>query len=88
MFPYFFEYLFSEHLIFITGATIGYFPVDQKSLEYLRQTNRDEDKIQLIQAYLTAVGMLRWIWAILLAEHVLFYTFLYNFCLIVLIPKF
>jgi aconitate hydratase len=43
----------------LTGATIGYFPVDQKSLEYLRQTNRDEDKIQLIQGYLTAVGMLR-----------------------------
>ncbi len=59
LFLYFFENLFSDHLIFITGATIGYFPVDQKSLEYLRQTNRDEDKIQLIQAYLTAVGMLR-----------------------------
>jgi aconitate hydratase len=45
--------------LFLSGATIGYFPVDLKSLEYLRQTNRDEDKIQLIQAYLTAVGMLR-----------------------------
>jgi hypothetical protein len=41
------------------GATIGYFPVDLKSLEYLRQTNRDEAKIQLIQEYLAAVGMLR-----------------------------
>jgi hypothetical protein len=59
LFLYFFENLFSKYLIFLTGATIGYFPVDQKSLEYLRQTNRDEDKIQLIQAYLTAVGMLR-----------------------------
>jgi aconitase A len=33
--------------------------VDLKSLEYLRQTNRDEAKIQLIQEYLAAVGMLR-----------------------------
>jgi hypothetical protein len=70
--------LLSKHLIFLAGATIGYFPVDQKSLEYLRQTNRDEDKIQLIEAYLTAVGMLRYLWTILLAEPHLFYTFLWT----------
>ena len=45
--------------VLLTGATIGYFPVDLKSLEYLRQTNRDEAKIQMIQKYLAAVGMLR-----------------------------
>jgi hypothetical protein len=49
----------AEPLSSRAGATIGYFPVDLKSLEYLRQTNRDETKIQLIQEYLAAVGMLR-----------------------------
>jgi len=41
------------------GATIGFFPVDLKTLDYLRQTSREEDKIKRIQAYLTRVGMLR-----------------------------
>lgn len=41
------------------GATIGYFPVDLKTLEYLRQTSREEEKITMIQTYLTAVAMLR-----------------------------
>ncbi len=26
------------------GATIGYFPVDEKSIDYLKQTNRDQAK--------------------------------------------
>lgn len=34
------------------GATIGYFPVDEKSLEYLRQTGREEHKIAYIEEYL------------------------------------
>ena len=34
------------------GATIGFFPVDEKSLEYLRQTSRDEQKIAYIEEYL------------------------------------
>ena len=41
------------------GATIGFFPVDMKTLDYLRQTSRDEAKIKMIEAYLRAVGMLR-----------------------------
>ena len=41
------------------GATIGFFPVDERSIEYLRQTSRDPEKIKVIQAYLKAVGMLR-----------------------------
>ena len=34
------------------GATIGFFPADDKTIEYLRQTNRDESKIKRIEAYL------------------------------------
>jgi aconitate hydratase len=36
------------------GATIGFFPVDEKTLEYLRITGREEDRIQLIKEYLIA----------------------------------
>ncbi|XP_058053616.1 cytoplasmic aconitate hydratase-like [Anopheles bellator] len=41
------------------GATVGYFPVDKNALEYLRQTNRAEDRIQTIEAYLRATNQLR-----------------------------
>jgi aconitate hydratase len=41
------------------GATMGYFPVDNKSLLYLRQTNRDSDKIDLIEHYLKAQGLFK-----------------------------
>ncbi|XP_043266056.1 cytoplasmic aconitate hydratase-like [Colletes gigas] len=41
------------------GATVGFFPVDQQSLMYLRQTGRDEDHINRIEKYLTTVRMLR-----------------------------
>jgi len=41
------------------GATVGYFPVDDKSIDYLRQTNRANEKIAYIEAYLKAVGMFR-----------------------------
>lgn len=41
------------------GATIGFFPVDDKSLLYLRQTSRDERKIGYIESYLRAVKMFR-----------------------------
>jgi aconitate hydratase len=36
------------------GATMGFFPVDEKTLDYLRMTGRDEKQIQLIKEYLTA----------------------------------
>jgi len=39
------------------GATMGYFPVDEKTLDYLRLTGRSESKIRLIQAYLKAQGL-------------------------------
>lgn len=41
------------------GATIGYFPVDANSLDYLRQTNRSADKIRIIEEYLRATRQLR-----------------------------
>ncbi|XP_033342162.2 cytoplasmic aconitate hydratase [Megalopta genalis] len=41
------------------GATVGFFPVDQQSLAYLRQTGRSEDHIQRIEKYLTTIRMLR-----------------------------
>lgn len=34
------------------GATIGYFPIDDRTLDYLRLTGRDEGKVKLIEAYL------------------------------------
>lgn len=39
------------------GATIGFFPVDEKTIEYLRLTGRDEDRIDLVEAYYRAQGL-------------------------------
>jgi aconitate hydratase len=39
------------------GATCAFFPVDQVTLNYLRQTGRDEDRIALVEAYCRAQGM-------------------------------
>lgn len=39
------------------GATIGFFPVDDKSLEYLRMTGRAQEEILLIEEYLRAQGL-------------------------------
>ena len=41
------------------GATCGFFPVDAKTLDYLRLTGRDEARIELAEAYLRAQGMFR-----------------------------
>lgn len=34
------------------GATMGYFPIDERTIEYLTQTGRDKGAIQLIEKYL------------------------------------
>jgi aconitate hydratase len=34
------------------GATMGYFPIDEKTIDYLRMTGRDEKKVKLIESYL------------------------------------
>ncbi|MGB0744902.1 MAG: aconitate hydratase AcnA, partial [Opitutales bacterium] len=39
------------------GATMGFFPVDDKSLEYMRLTGRSEEDISRVKDYYTAQGM-------------------------------
>jgi len=41
------------------GATMGFFPVDQETLAYLRFTNRDPDQIALVEAYTKEQGLFR-----------------------------
>lgn len=41
------------------GATIGFFPVDDEALRYLRMTGRDEQAIELVEKYYKAQGMFR-----------------------------
>ena len=37
----------------------GFFPVDQVTIDYLRLSGRDEDRIALVEAYSKAQGMWR-----------------------------
>lgn len=39
------------------GATIGFFPVDEKTLDYLRLTGREESQVELVEAYLREQGL-------------------------------
>ncbi|KAH8267273.1 hypothetical protein KR018_000674, partial [Drosophila ironensis] len=41
------------------GATVGYFPIDENALNYLKQTNRSEQKIDIIRQYLKVTHQLR-----------------------------
>ncbi len=41
------------------GATCGFFPIDEKTVEYLRFTGRDEDRVQLVEAYAKEQGLWR-----------------------------
>ena len=41
------------------GATMGFFPVDDKTLEYLRQTGRDEKLVQTVEQYTKLQGLWR-----------------------------
>ena len=41
------------------GATCGFFPVDDVTLNYMRLTGRDENRIALVEAYTKAQGMWR-----------------------------
>ena len=41
------------------GATCGYFPIDDMTLEYLRGTGRDAKQIELIETYAKAQGLFR-----------------------------
>ncbi len=39
------------------GATMGFFPADEKTLEYMRITGRTEEQISLVRDYLTVQGL-------------------------------
>src|SRR5947209_12470764 len=41
------------------GATCGFFPVDDDTLKYLRDTGRSQERIALVQAYAKAQGLYR-----------------------------
>jgi aconitate hydratase len=41
------------------GATCGFFPVDQTTIDYLRLSGREESRIALVEAYCRAQGMWR-----------------------------
>ncbi|KLK90608.1 aconitate hydratase [Microvirga vignae] len=41
------------------GATCGFFPVDQKTIDYLRTTSRTDERVALVEAYAKAQGMWR-----------------------------
>ena len=36
------------------GATMGYFPIDDQTVEYLNMTGRDTHKVKFIEEYLKA----------------------------------
>ena len=41
------------------GATMGFFPVDAQTLEYLRQTGRSEQEVDLVERYTAEQGLFR-----------------------------
>ncbi|MFK7938064.1 MAG: aconitate hydratase AcnA [Roseovarius sp.] len=41
------------------GATCGFFPIDDETLRYLRQTGREEDRVALVEAYAKENGFWR-----------------------------
>jgi aconitate hydratase len=41
------------------GATMGFFPVDDVTIEYLKMTGADESRIELISKYFKAAGLYR-----------------------------
>jgi aconitate hydratase len=41
------------------GATVGYFPVDQETLDFMRRTGRSEELVNLVERYTKAQGLFR-----------------------------
>jgi aconitate hydratase len=41
------------------GATCGFFPIDERTIDYLKLTGRDDARIELVRAYARAQGMWR-----------------------------
>jgi aconitate hydratase len=41
------------------GATMGFFPVDDQTIDYLRLIGAEEERIQMIETYLRSQGLYR-----------------------------
>ena len=41
------------------GATCGFFPIDERTIDYLKLTGREEEEIELVRAYCQAQGLWR-----------------------------
>jgi aconitate hydratase len=41
------------------GATCGFFPVDEQTIKYMRLTGREEEQLELVEAYAKAQGLWR-----------------------------
>jgi len=41
------------------GATCGFFPVDEQTIRYMRLTGREEEQLELVEAYARAQGLWR-----------------------------
>ncbi|MEM1116775.1 MAG: aconitate hydratase AcnA [Bacteroidota bacterium] len=41
------------------GATMGFFPIDAETLDFLRRTNRDEATVELVEKYTKLQGLFR-----------------------------
>jgi aconitate hydratase len=41
------------------GATCGFFPVDERTIDYLRLTGRDDEQVDLVRAYCQSQGLWR-----------------------------
>jgi aconitase A len=41
------------------GSLIGYFPLDELTMEYLSHTGRDKQQLRCIEAYMKRVGLFR-----------------------------
>ncbi len=39
------------------GATMGFFPIDDETLDYMRRTNRSEEQVQLVERYCKEQGL-------------------------------
>lgn len=41
------------------GATMGFFPIDEQTIDYLKLTNRDSHKVKVVEGYLKEQGLFR-----------------------------
>ncbi len=41
------------------GATCGFFPVDEQTIRYMKLTGREDDQLELVEAYAKAQGLWR-----------------------------